>query len=98
MRAAGMHNFLMIGPPGSGKTMIARRIPGICLIYLWKKVWRLQKIQYARIAAGAESLLLTASFPIAPSYDHGGKLWPEAGRVPEPGEVSLSSKGNFVLR
>ena len=35
--AAGMHNFLMVGSPGAGKTMIARRIP---TILPWRKVWR----------------------------------------------------------
>lgn len=95
--AAGMHNLLMIGPPGAGKTMIAQRIPTIlppmCLE---------EQLELARIYSVSGMLLhdddricrrpfRSPHHTITPQGLVGG------GAVPKPGEVSLAHKGVLFL-
>ena len=87
--AAGMHNFLMIGPPGSGKTMIARRIPGILPKLSLEESLEITKIySIAGLLREKESLILKRPFR-SPHHTTTAEALAGGGRVPGPGEVSL---------
>lgn len=94
--AAGMHNFLMIGPPGAGKTMIARRIFTILPETSLQEALEISKIHSIAGLLPGEGLMTQRPFraphhTITPSALAGG------GRVPRPGEVSLAHRGVLYL-
>lgn len=95
--AAGMHNFLMIGPPGAGKTMIARRIPGILPALSLEEALQITKIySVAGLLPEREALLTKRPFR-APHHTATAEALAGGGRLPLPGEISLSSGGILFL-
>ncbi len=94
--AAGMHNFLMIGPPGAGKTMVARRIPTILPPMDGQEQLEVTKIysvsgmlQDGRLVE--ERPFRSPHHTITPQGLAGG------GNVPKPGEISFAHKGVLFL-
>jgi magnesium chelatase family protein len=95
--AAGMHNFLMIGPPGSGKTMVARCIPGILPPLSPEESLEITKI-YSIAGLLPKNTALIAKRPFrAPHHTVTPEALAGGGRIPTPGEVSLSSRGILFL-
>lgn len=95
--AAGGHNLLMIGPPGSGKTMLARRLPGIL-----PPMNHEEAIETARIHSVAglfqDGRPLTTHRPFrAPHHSISDAGLIGGGIVPRPGEVSLAHHGVLFL-
>lgn len=95
--AAGLHNVLLIGPPGGGKTMLARRMPGIL-----PEMSREEILQTTRIYSVAN--LLTPASPLinrrpfrAPHNSASAASIIGGGRVPRPGEISLAQNGVLFL-
>ena len=94
---SGMHNLLMIGPPGAGKTMAAMRIPTILPPLKMSEQMELSKIySVCGMFSGREALLDVRPFrcphhTITPQGLAGG------GAVPRPGEISLAHKGVLFL-
>jgi magnesium chelatase family protein len=95
--AAGGHNMLMIGPPGSGKTMLAKRIPTILPDMTFEEALQTTRIHSAvGLLNHGQPLIATRPFR-APHHTLSDIAMVGGGSVPKPGEVSLTHNGILFL-
>jgi magnesium chelatase family protein len=93
--AAGGHNVLMVGPPGVGKTMLARRVPGILPPPTFDEAVEITRVQSV---AGLGNGRLAARRPFrAPHHTISASGLIGGGAVPRPGEITLAHNGVLFL-
>lgn len=95
--AAGAHNIIMVGPPGSGKTMLAKRLPSILPHPGYAEAIETTKIHSIAGLLGPERALVTKRPFRAPHHSISDAGLIGGGTVPKPGEVSLAHNGVLFL-
>ena len=95
--AAGGHNVIMIGPPGAGKTMLAKRLPSILPPLTLSEALETTKIHSVAGKVGVDSTLMTARPYRAPHHTISDVALVGGGGNPQPGEISLSHNGVLFL-
>jgi magnesium chelatase family protein len=95
--AAGGHNVIMIGPPGAGKTMLAKRLPSILPPLTLNEALETTKIHSVAGKIGADSTLLTTRPYRSPHHTISDVALVGGGGNPQPGEISLSHNGVLFL-